>query len=95
MKRSDFPQLGFGVGLRRPHYAEILESRPPMDWFEVISENFMVAGGRPLEVVDGVRAHYPLVMHGVALSLGTTDPLNTSYLRDLKSLARRIEPASI
>ncbi len=66
-----------------------------MDWFEVISENFMVAGGRPLEVVDSVRAHYPLVMHGVSLSIGTTDPLNMSYLRDLKALARRIEPAWI
>jgi len=95
MKRSDFPQLGFGVGLRRPHYAEILESRPAMDWFEIVSENFMVAGGRPLEVIDSVRAHYPLVMHGVSLSIGTTDPLNKSYLRDLKALAQRIEPAWI
>jgi uncharacterized protein len=95
MKRSDFPQLGFGVGLRRSHYAEIVESRPPMDWFEVISENFMVAGGRPLEVLDSVRAHYPLVMHGVSLSIGTTDPLNRSYLHDLRTLARRIEPAWI
>jgi uncharacterized protein (UPF0276 family) len=95
MKRSDFPRLGFGVGLRRPHYAEILESRPPIDWFEVISENFMVAGGRPLEVLDSVCAHYPLVMHGVSLSIGTTDPLKRNYLRDLRSLARRIEPAWI
>jgi uncharacterized protein (UPF0276 family) len=95
MKRSDFPQLGFGVGLRRSHYAEIVESRPPMDWFEVISENFMVAGGRPLEVLDSVRAHYPLVMHGVSLSIGTTDPLDRSYLHDLRTLARRIEPAWI
>ncbi len=70
MKRSDFPLLGFGVGLRRPHYAEILDSTPPMDWFEVISENFLVDGGRPLEVVDSVRAHYPVVMHGVSLSIG-------------------------
>lgn len=95
MKRSDFTGLGFGVGLRRPHYVEILESRPPMDWFEVISENFMVAGGRPLEVLDAVRANYPLVMHGVSLSVGSTDPLNVNYLRDLKALARRIEPAWI
>ena len=64
-----------------------------MDWFEVISENFMVAGGRPLEVVDSVRAHYPLVMHGVSLSIGTTDPLNRTYLRDLRDLATRIKPA--
>src|SRR5579862_3244184 len=95
MKRSDFPFLGCGVGLRRPHYGEILDSRPPMDWFEVISENFMVAGGRPLEVLDGLRGHYPLVMHGVSLSIGSTDPLNRNYLRDLRALARRIEPAWI
>lgn len=95
MKRSDFPSLGFGVGLRRPHYAEIVENRPPMDWFEAISENFMVAGGRPLEVIDRVRTHYPMVMHGVSLSIGTTDPLNRDYLRDLAALARRIEPAWI
>jgi uncharacterized protein len=66
-----------------------------MDWFEVISENFMVAGGRPLEVIDGVREHYPLVMHGVSLSIGSTDPLNLTYLRDLRALAKRIEPAWI
>lgn len=95
MKRSDFPLLGFGVGLRRPHYAEILDSTPPMDWFEVISENFLVDGGRPLEVVDSVRAHYPVVMHGVSLSIGSTDPLNRSYLLDLRALARRLEPAWI
>lgn len=95
MKRSDFPWLGFGVGLRRPHYAEILDSRPKMDWFEVISENFTVDGGRPLEVIDGAREHYRLVMHGVSLSIGSTDPLNRNYLRGLTALARRIEPAWI
>jgi uncharacterized protein (UPF0276 family) len=95
MKRSDFPSLGFGVGLRRPHYGEILQSEPQMDWFEVISENFMVAGGRPLEVVDGVRERYPVVMHGVSLSIGSTDPLNRPYLKDLRTLAQRIEPAWI
>src|SRR5512143_892779 len=95
MKRSDFPSLGFGVGLRRPHYAEIVENRPPRAWFEAISENFMVAGGRPLEVIDRVRTNYPVVMHGVSLSIGTTDPLNRDYLRDLNALARRIEPAWI
>jgi len=95
MKRSDFPQLGFGVGLRPPHYAEILESRPPMDWFEVISENFLVAGGRPLEVLDSVRVDYPIAMHGVSLSIGTTDPLNRSYLSELRTLAQRVEPAWI
>jgi uncharacterized protein len=95
MKRSEFPSLGYGVGLRKPHYGEILESIPPMDWFEVITENFMVAGGRPLHVIDRLRQHYPLVMHGVSLSIGSTDPLNRTYLTDLLTLARRIEPAWI
>jgi Protein of unknown function (DUF692) len=58
MNRADFASLGFGVGLRRPHYLRILDDHPPMDWFEVISENFMVEGGRPLEVLEGVRSHY-------------------------------------
>lgn len=66
-----------------------------MEWFEAISENFMVAGGRPHEVIDRVREHYPVVMHGVSLSIGSTDPLNRSYLRDLAGLARRLEPAWI
>jgi uncharacterized protein len=114
LKRADFQQLGFGVGLRRPHYARVLERRardadapspdacshdapspdaPSVDWFEVISENFMVEGGRPLEVLDGVRARYPVVMHGVSLSIGASDPLNRSYLGALGALARRVQPA--
>jgi uncharacterized protein (UPF0276 family) len=93
MNRSDFAPLGFGVGLRRPHYVHILERHPPMDWFEVVSENFMVDGGRPLEVLKGVRAHYPIVMHGVSLSIGSTDPLNRAYLETLRATARRFEPA--
>ncbi len=88
-----FPDLGFGVGLRSPHYEEILRDRPPVDWFEVISENFMVAGGRPLHVLDRVRESYPIVLHGVSLSIGSTDPLNDSYLDELARLAQRIEPA--
>jgi uncharacterized protein (UPF0276 family) len=95
MKRSEFPFLGFGVGLRRPHYRHVLENRPATDWFEVISENFMVAGGRPLEVLSAVRDRYPIVMHGVSLSIGSTDPLNRRYLRELRALARRVEPAWI
>ena len=95
MKRSDFPMLGYGVGLRRQHYSYVLETRPKVDWFEVISENFMVAGGRALEVIEGVRANYPIAMHGVSMSIGSTDPLNRSYLRQLRELARRFEPAWI
>ena len=95
MKRSDFPMLGYGVGLRRQHYSQVLETRPQVDWFEVISENFMVAGGRALEVLEGVRANYPIAMHGVSMSIGSTDPLNRTYLRQLRELARRFEPAWI
>jgi len=95
MKRSDFPILGYGVGLRRQHYGHVLETRPKVDWFEVISENFMVAGGRPLEVLEGVRANYPIAMHGVSMSIGSTDPLNRDYLRQLRDLARRFDPAWI
>ncbi len=95
MKRSDFPVLGYGVGLRRQHYSHVLETRPKVDWFEVISENFMVAGGRALEVIEGVRANYPIAMHGVSMSIGSTDPLNRGYLRQLRDLARRFEPAWI
>jgi len=95
LKRRDFPMLGYGVGLRRQHYSHVLETRPKVDWFEVISENFMVAGGRALEVLEGVRASYPIAMHGVSLSIGSTDPLNRDYLRQLRDLARRFEPAWI
>jgi uncharacterized protein len=95
MNRTDFPSLGFGVGLRRPHYLRILDKHPPMDWFEVISENFMVEGGRPLEVIEGVRSHYPIAMHGVSLSIGSADPLNASYLKELARAARRFQPAWI
>jgi len=95
MKRVEFPFLGFGVGMRRQHYAEIVEKRPPMDWFEVISENFMVPGGPPLHVLAKARRDYPIVMHGVSMSLGSADPLNRRYLGDLKRLAREFEPAWI
>ena len=90
-----FPFLGYGVGLRTTHYGEILDVWPAVDWFEVISENFMVAGGRPLHVLEAVRTHYPIVLHGVSLSIGSSDPLRREYLTRLKDLARRVEPAWI
>jgi hypothetical protein len=90
-----FPFLGFGVGLRPPHYADILGTYPPMDWFEVLSENFMVPGGRPLSVLEQIRSRYPIALHGVSLSIGSTDPLNPAYLDRLAALARRFEPAWI
>ncbi len=87
------PALGFGLGLRTDHYESIVETRPAVDWFEIISENYMVPGGKPLHFLDLVRADYPMVMHGVSLSIGSTDPLNRDYLRQLKQLADRIQPA--
>ncbi len=90
-----FPNLGRGVGLRREHYRHVVENRPGVGWFEVISENFMVAGGNPRRVLQSVRRDYPVVLHGVSLSIGSSDPLDQRYLRDLAALAREVEPAWI
>ncbi|MGB8279313.1 MAG: DUF692 domain-containing protein [Methylovirgula sp.] len=87
--------LGFGLGLRPIYYPDILDEKPAVDWFEIISENFMVPGGRPLAMLDRVRGDYPIVMHGVSLSIGSTAPLNHDYLASLKALAERVEPAWI
>lgn len=86
------PFLGFGLGLRTEYYDEILEQKPELDWFEIISENYLIPGGKPLYYLDKIRHHYPLVMHGVSLSLGSSDPLDWDYLKQLKILAERIEP---
>lgn len=88
--RWGYPDLGFGVGLRTKHYDHILETHPPVDWFEILSENYMDTGGRPLQVLDHVAAHYPVVLHGVSMSVGSTDPIDFDYLAKLKSLAKRI-----
>ncbi|MCV6623166.1 MAG: DUF692 domain-containing protein [Cellvibrionaceae bacterium] len=87
--------LGFGLGLRTDHFEEVLQNNPKVDWFEVISENFMVAGGKPRYYLEQVRERYPIVMHGVSMSLGSTDPLDMDYLRRLKSLADEVQPAWI
>jgi uncharacterized protein (UPF0276 family) len=92
---SFVPDLGHGVGLRREHFERVLGAPTQVDWFEVVSENFMVKGGRPLHVLDLVRRDYPVVLHGVSLSIGTTDPLDRGYLEQLKGLAERVEPAWI
>jgi len=84
--------LGFGLGLRPEYYQHILETNPPVDWFEVISENYMVAGGNPLYYLDQIRLDYPIVMHGVSLSIGSCDPLDMNYLKQLKQLKQRLEP---
>ncbi|WP_242336666.1 MULTISPECIES: DUF692 domain-containing protein [unclassified Anaeromyxobacter] len=87
--------LGHGIGLRTKHFAQHLATPPPVDWVEAISENFMAPGGRPLAVLEKVRRDVPVVLHGVSLSIGSTDPLSEGYLAQLADLARRIEPAWI
>jgi len=87
------PYLGFGLGLRPEHYQAILAAPPTgVDWFEILSENYLVPGGKPLHYLDRIREHYPLVMHGVSLSIGGCDPLDRDYLRALRALTVRIEP---
>ncbi|AFC84635.1 DUF692 domain-containing protein [Frateuria aurantia] len=97
------PGLGFGLGLRPPHYEALLGrpleaedrrwSRPRVDWLEIISENHLRAGGRPAAWLEALRADYPMAMHGVSLSIGGTDPLDLDYLDDLRQLADRLEVA--
>jgi uncharacterized protein len=86
------PYLGFGLGLRPQHYTDILNGDPAVDWFEVISENYMVPGGQPLKMLDRIRERYPVVMHGVSLSIASTTPFSEDYLSGLKALADRVEP---
>jgi uncharacterized protein len=87
--------LGFGLGLRPPHYTQIVETRPPVGWFEILAENFMVPGGRPLHWLDRIRSDYPIAMHGVSLSIGSTDPLDAQHLAWLQRLQRRVQPVWI
>lgn len=83
---------GFGLGLRVPHYQDVLETKQPLDFVEVISENFMVDGGRPLHVLEQVRSRYELALHGVAMNIGAVDGLDMDYLAQLRRLADRFEP---
>jgi hypothetical protein len=92
MKSDSWPKFGCGVGLRSPHYPVITETWPQVDWFEAISENYMDTGGRPLQILETVRRHYPVALHGTALSIGSVDPVNPNYLARLKKLIERIEP---
>ena len=92
MTSTSWPVIGCGVGLRSQHYPVITENWPKMDWFEAISENYMDTGGRPFHILENVRRHYPIALHGTALSLGSTDPINQKYLEKLKRLVERIDP---
>ncbi|MBY0428990.1 MAG: DUF692 family protein [Alphaproteobacteria bacterium] len=100
MTKPSSPFLGYGLGLRIPHYQHILETKPAVDWFEIISENFMDTDGRPKRKLAEFREHYPIVMHGVAMSIGTADPyssshVNSEYMRKLKALKNWLKPAWI
>ena len=92
MSRLGLPYLGIGLGLRTVHFSYLLEHTPSVDWFEIISENFMDSSGRPRYVLDQIAERYPVVMHGVSLSIGSTDPLNWDYLTKLKRLADAVQP---
>jgi uncharacterized protein len=84
--------VDFGLGLRPEHYEEIAASPGKVSWFEALSENYMVKGGMPLHWLDRIRRDYPMALHGVSLSIGTTDPLDRAYLDELKTLADRVQP---
>lgn len=89
MNTTPFANLGIGIGLRVPHYRHILEKKPVCDWFEIISENFMVDGGRPLAVLDQILEQYCVVQHGVSMYFGNADPLNRDHLKKLRRLVKR------
>lgn len=92
---SEGPLQGVGVGLRSCHYQYILAHLPEVPWLEILSDNYLMSGGSDLQYLMAIRAHYPVAMHGVGLSIGSTDPLNRDYLNKLKQLANRVEPQLI
>ncbi len=89
--RLGYENLGLGVGLRSVHFDHVLKQNPSVDWFEVISENYMDSQGRPRYVLEQIAERYPIVMHGVSLSIGSTEPLDFDYLRKLKRLASAVD----
>ncbi len=84
--------LGFGLGLRPDHYQTILAEKPSVDWFEILTENYLIPGGKPLDFLDKIRQDYPMVMHGVSMSLGSFDPIDLEYLTAVKQLIKRVQP---
>ena len=88
--RVDRPNLGLGVGLRTVHFGHILRRKPAVDWFEIVTENFLDTGGRPAWVLDQIAERYPIVMHGVSMSVGSPDPIDRGYLAKVKALAKRV-----
>lgn len=95
-RQSVRPRLsGCGIGLRKEHFDAILEEKPDVAFFEAISENFMIDGGRPLAILERIRRDYPVALHGVSLSIGSAGPIDRVYLRRLKALVDRVEPAVV
>ena len=92
MTETIAPFTGFGLGLRKDHHADFLRAAQPVDFVEIISENFMACGGRPLHTLDAMRERYPVIMHGVSMSLGSATGLDRGYLAELKALADRVQP---
>lgn len=90
MNDCRLPYLGFGLGLRKEHYQTILDECPAVDWFEILTENYLVPGGKPLYYLDQIAERYPIVMHGVSMSLGSVEPLDYAYLAQVKALAKRV-----
>jgi uncharacterized protein (UPF0276 family) len=86
-----YPYLGFGLGLRTTHYHDVINTKPNVDWFEILTENYLVPGGKPLYFLDKVSEIYPIVMHGVSMSIGSQDPINWEYLKKVKQLAKRVD----
>lgn len=87
--------LGHGIGLRTVHFAQFMAERPPVDWVEAVTENFMAPGGRPISVLEKVRAEVPVVLHGVSLAIGSVDPIPERYLAGLAAIVKRVEPALV
>jgi uncharacterized protein len=85
--------LGFGLGLRSPHYDYVLENLPAVDWFELITENYLAPGGRPRAILRKVREHYPIVLHGLSFNIGSAEPPDVDYLTQLKTLIKETQPA--
>jgi uncharacterized protein (UPF0276 family) len=88
--RFGLANLGIGLGLRTAHYAHILEAEPDVAWFEILTENYLQTSGRPLDFLDSIAEKYPIVMHGVSLSIGSSDPLDREYLKELRALRDRV-----
>ena len=91
MNRFNLPDLGIGIGLRTVHYAHILDTQPDIDWFEALSENYLDTGGRARFMLETIAERYPIVLHGVSMSIGGTDPIDFDYLRKLKALAGSVK----